>query len=44
MSIDLSRGIVVYTNKSSSKSIVEISSDLKFEECFLIEIRLRRGK
>ena len=43
LNTDPGRGIAVYTHKSLEKSIAEITSDVKFEECCLIEIRLRGG-
>ena len=43
LNTDQGRGIAVYTHKSLEKSIAEITSDVKFEECCLIEIRLRGG-
>ena len=43
LSSDPGRGIAVYTHKSLEKSIAEVTSDVKFEECCLIEIRLRGG-
>ena len=43
LNADSGRGIAVYTHKSLEKSIAEITSEVKFEECCLIEIRLRGG-
>ena len=40
---DPGRGIAVYTHKSLEKSIANITTAVKFEECCLIEIRLRGG-
>ena len=40
---DSGRGIAVYTHKSLDKSVADITSSVKFEECCLIEIRLRGG-
>ena len=43
LNTDPGRGIAVFTHKSIEKSIAEITTDVKFEECCLIEIRLRGG-
>ena len=40
---DPGRGIAVYTHKSLEKSIADITTEVKFEECCLTEIRLRGG-
>ena len=40
---DQGRGIVVYTHSSLDKSIVQITSDMSFEEACLLEVRLRGG-
>lgn len=37
------RGIAVYTHNSLTKSIADITTDVKFEECCLLEVRLRGG-
>ena len=40
---DQGRGIAVYTHSSLDKSIVQINSDMNFEEACLLEVRLRGG-
>ena len=40
---DQGRGIVVYTHSSLDKSIVQITSDMRFEEACLLEVGLRGG-
>ena len=40
---DQGRGIAVYTHYSLDKSIVQINSDMNFEEACLLEVRLRGG-
>ena len=37
------RGIAVYTHHSIAKSVVQLSSIVKFEETCMLEVRLRRG-
>ena len=43
LNTDPGRGIAVYTHKSIEKSIAEITTEIEFEECCLLEIRLRGG-
>ena len=40
---DPGRGIAVYIHKSVEKSVADITTAVKFQECCLIEIRLRGG-
>ena len=37
------RGIIVYAHNSFEKSVVQIRINKEFEECCLLEVRLRNG-
>ena len=43
LNTDPGRGIAVFTHKSIEKSTAKINTDVTFEECCCLEIRLRGG-
>ena len=40
---DRGRGIAIYPHKSLEKSVADVTTSIEFQECCLIEVRLRGG-